>query len=156
MLGSMTPATIENFESGAIPLAEFNHRAHLTVAYEYLRRYPLEEATRRMCGAVRAYGRARNVPQTPTSGYHQTLTIAWMRVLASVMAAYGPEANAESFLAAHPHLESKVLLRLWYTRERMMSAEARAGWVEPDLAPLPRVEGAGGARGVAIRPEKKP
>jgi hypothetical protein len=135
----MTPVTIENFEQGVIPLGEFNHRAHLTVAYLYLREQPFEEATSRMIAAVKAYGRLNNIPQTATSGYHETLTVAWMRIVASVIAAYGPEAGPEEFLAAHPHLLSKVMLRLYYTRERIMSAEARAGWVEPDLAPLPRV-----------------
>jgi hypothetical protein len=135
----MTPITLATFESAAIPLADFNHRAHLTVAYLYLRAHPLEEATRRMKAGIRNFNAAHKVESTPTSGYHETLTVAWMRVLASVIAAYGPEKDAAAFFEAHPHLLSKVLLRLYYTRERIMSAEARAGWVEPDLSPLPTI-----------------
>jgi hypothetical protein len=135
----LTPITLENFESAAIPLAEFNHRAHLTVAYLYLRAHPLEEATRQMREGIHRFNAAHKVESTPTSGYHETLTVAWMRILAATMAGYGPEADAAAFFEAHPHLLSKVLLRLYYTRDRIMSAEARAGWVEPDLAPLPRI-----------------
>jgi hypothetical protein len=43
--------------------------------------------------------------------------------------------------AANPHLCAKTLLRLYYTRDRILTAEARAGFVEPDLAPLPPVAG---------------
>ena len=67
------------------------------------------------------------------------LTVAWMRVLAAVIAAYGPADSPGEFFSQHPHLSSKVLLRLYYTRPRIMSLEARRQWVEPDLAPLPRI-----------------
>jgi hypothetical protein len=137
------PLSLEAFESLSIPLAEWNHRAHLTVAYLLLREHGLEAAIDRMRRGVRRFNAHHGIESTPTQGYHETLTVAWMRVLASVMAAYGPGESADAFLDGHPHLSSKVMLRLYYTRPRIMSAGARHAWVEPDLAPLPRVLGAG-------------
>ena len=131
--------TLSAFESCSIPLAQWNHRAHLTVAYLLLREHGLEEATDRMCRGVQRYNAANNIRQTPTGGYHETLTIAWMRILHTTMGAYGPADGPDSFFEQHPHLLSKVLLRLFYSRERIMSDEARRGWVEPDLAPLPHL-----------------
>jgi hypothetical protein len=132
------PVTVETFDACTIPLAEWNHRAHLTVAYLLLRSHPLDEATRRMRTGVQKYNAYNNIPQTPTGGYHETLTVAWMHVLHATMSAYGHADTAGAFFDQHPHLLSKVMLRLYYTRPRIMSPEARYGWVEPDLAPLPR------------------
>jgi hypothetical protein len=35
-------------------------------------------------------------------------------------------------------LNEKRVLRLFYSRDRIMSAEAKATFIAPDLAPLPR------------------
>lgn len=133
------PITIEAFESCHIPLAAWNHLAHLNVAYLLLRAGPtLELATERMCRGVQRFNAANGIEQTPTGGYHHTLTVAWMRIVDTTMVVYGPAEGPEAFLAQHTHLHSKVLLRLFYSRPRIMSPEARHEWVEPDLAPLPR------------------
>jgi hypothetical protein len=129
--------TLEAFEACSIPLADWNHRAHLTIAYLLLRQHPLEEATDRMRRGVQRFNLAKGIEQTPTGGYHETLTVAWMRVLHTTIGAYGGASGPEEFFAQHPHLLSKVMLRLFYTRPRIMSSEARYGFVEPDLAPLP-------------------
>lgn len=60
-----------------------------------------------------------------------------MRILHTTITVYGPADGPDDFFTQHPHLLSKVLLRLFYSRSRIMSPEARAAWVEPDLAPLP-------------------
>jgi hypothetical protein len=129
--------TLPNFERHSIPLDKWNHRAHLTIAYLLLRQFPLDEAADRMRRGVMAYNAAHGIEVTPTQGYHETLTLAWMRVLHTTMTVYGPASDPEEFFQQHPHLLSKVMLRLFYSRPRIMSSEARFGWVEPDLAPLP-------------------
>ena len=138
MIQTMCAITLNNFEICAIPLEQWNHRAHLTIAYLLLRAYPLEEATDRMGTGIQKYNAAHGIEQTPTGGYHETLTAAWMRVLHATMTVYGHADSAEQFFDQHPHLLSKVMLRLFYSRARIMCDQARYGWVEPDLAPLPR------------------
>jgi hypothetical protein len=132
------PITIENFERLEIPLAEWNHRAHLTVAYQMLREFGLDAAIDRIRRGLKAFIAHHGIETTPTQGYHETLTVAWMRMLHTTMTVYGPADSAEQFLEQHPHLLSKVMLRLFYSRPRIMSEAARYGWVEPDLAPLPK------------------
>jgi hypothetical protein len=132
-----TPVNFDNFEQGLIPLDEFNHHAHVSVAYELLSRFPIDMAIERMRTAIHAYNAHHNVEQTQTSGYHESLTIAWMRIIHCVMAMQGPAAGADAFLEQNPFLLCRTLLRLYYSRERIMSWDARTGWVEPDLAPLP-------------------
>ena len=131
------PITLDAFERCAIPLEQFNHRAHVTVACLYLREFPLEQATNRMRRGIHAFNAAHKVQSTPTSGYHETLTVAWMRVVHSTMRTHGQGLSIPEFLEQNPFLLCRTLLRLYYSKDRIMSAEARRQWVEPDLAPLP-------------------
>jgi hypothetical protein len=55
------------------------------------------------------------------------------------MAAH-PCEDFEALLCLHPALLDKALPRRHYSAERLDSGTARAGWVEPDLAPLPCVD----------------
>jgi hypothetical protein len=47
------------------------------------------------------------------------------------------EDDFEAFLAAHPRLLERDLLRAHYLRERLFGEAARAAFVEPDLLTLP-------------------
>ncbi|HZW11007.1 MAG TPA: hypothetical protein VFF69_13980 [Phycisphaerales bacterium] len=128
---------IAAFEARAIPLGAWNHRAHLTIAYLYLREHGLAGAIERMRRGIQAFNAAAGVADTPTSGYHETLTVAWLRVIDTMMRIHGPGAGPDEFLESQPYLLNRLLLRLFYSRPRIMSEEAKKAFVEPDLAPLP-------------------
>src|SRR5829696_2797906 len=67
------------FERGEIPPAAFDHRAHVRVAWVYLREAgSLEDATVRMRDAIKRFAAAANAAQK----YHETITVLWMRLLA--------------------------------------------------------------------------
>jgi hypothetical protein len=131
-------AFLTAFESVAIPLTEWNHRAHLRVAYLYLDRFPLEEAITRIRAGIQAYNAAQGIQDGPERGYHETLTQMWMRILHGLRTSVGPEAGFDAFVERHPYLLVRLLGRLYYTRERMMSERAKREFVEPDLTPFPR------------------
>ncbi|NND03432.1 MAG: hypothetical protein HKN91_11650 [Acidimicrobiia bacterium] len=67
---------------------------------------------------------------TAYSGYHETLTIYY---IAAVFEADAP--NPEALLDERT-CDRMAALRHWQ-RETLFTPEARAGWVEPDVAPLP-------------------
>jgi hypothetical protein len=136
---------LNTFEACRWPMERWHHREHIKLAYLYLRRYPLDEAAARVSAGIRAHNAAHNVPEGLTSGYHETMTRAWLRLVHVTMCEYGPEESADAFYERHPELSQKKTLRLFYSRERFMSAEAKAGFVEPDLAPLSQSKRAGGA-----------
>ncbi|MCC7389246.1 MAG: hypothetical protein IT431_10805 [Phycisphaerales bacterium] len=139
----MGPITIEAFERCEIAREAWTHRAHLTVAYLYLREHGLEGATDRMRRGIRALNAALKVPEAIDSGYHETLTVAWLRILDAMMQTHGPGAGPDEFLDAQPYLLNRLLLRLYYSRGRIMSERAKREFVEPDLGVLPRVPGGG-------------
>lgn len=134
-------AWVARFEACEIPLEEWNHRAHLRVAWTYLRRHGLEEATKRMRAGILRFNASKGVPDGLDQGYHETLTVAWLRILDAMMRVNGPEADAAAFFEKHTQLHSKALLRLFYSRDRFLTREAKQRFVEPDLAPLPRPPG---------------
>ena len=135
---------LDAFESQSLPFDQWTHRAHVKVAYLYLRSHPFPEALTRMRRGIKAYNAANNVPESPTSGYNETTTHAFLHLIAATIAAYGgvfPTETADAFCDAHPQLMTRHVLRLFYSPQQRMHPLAKTQFVEPDLAPLPKRNG---------------
>ena len=75
---------------------------------------------------------------TPSSGYHETITAAYVTLIAAFLDACPPDlplGGRVDRLLASP-LAGRDILFSFYSRERLLSTDARARWVEPDLGPL--------------------
>jgi hypothetical protein len=135
------------FGDCSLPCVEWTHRAHLTVGLWTLREHLADEALRRIRAGIQRYNAACGVVTTPTRGYHETITCFYMRVIGHYLSTV---ANCTDWLAVTNGLldqyGSPDLPFAYYTRERLMSPEARAAWVEPDLRVL---ADAGGARAIS-------
>jgi hypothetical protein len=129
---------LQQFESTAWSVQEWHHRQHVKVAYLYLRRFPLEAASTRIRERIKAFNAAKQLAESWSSGYHETMTQAWLRLVYFTLCEYGPADDAERFYEQHPELWGKQVLRFYYTRERFMSAEGKAEFLEPDITPLPQ------------------
>ncbi len=129
------------FESCSLPFSQWTHRAHVKVAYLYLKAYPFDQAMERIRQHIKAYNAANNRPEGPTMGYNETTTRAFLHLVDVTIRAYGeyfPTTDADSFCDAHPQLMTRNVLRLFYSPERRVHPEAKTRFIEPDLAPLPR------------------
>jgi len=131
-------AFLRRFESGDFTAEEWHHREHLKAAYLYLLRLPYDAALDRMRAGLKALNGAQDVPETPDRGYHETLTQGWMRLVHCALCESGPAESADAFLDQHTQLLAKRALLFFYSRDRIISWEAKANFLEPDLAPLPR------------------
>jgi hypothetical protein len=92
-----------------------------------------------MRGLIRRYNEATHTPNTDSSGYHHSITVASLRAAAWHLAAQGPSAPLHGVLAAlmaSAQGRSDWLLAHW-RRETLFSVAARREWVAPDLVPLP-------------------
>lgn len=127
------------FEACTIPASKWGHREHIKVAYLYLSRYPYEESLARFRRGVKALNTAHKVEESLTRGYHETITQAWLRLVAFATKSFGAAESADAFFEDHPELWQSKTLRLFYSRERLMSAQAKAEFVEPDLTAFPSV-----------------
>ncbi len=129
---------IRGFESGALPRPQWDHRAHLTIACWYLVCYPEPEAARRIREGIQRYNKAAGIVTTRENGYHETMTVFWIRMVKSFLR----EATLECSLVGlintlADRYGNKNLPFEYYSRDRLMSWEARMNWIEPDLKPLP-------------------
>lgn len=123
------------FETRAIDALP--HRAHIKVAYLYLRRYPLDEAVLKVRIGLQALAVAWNAPVDDLEhGYHETITEAWVRLVHLTLSNGGAAESADAFCDRHPKLMQKNHLHLFYSPERLKTWEAKRGFVEPDLTPL--------------------
>ena len=133
-------ATIRNlvakFESCTLLGYEWTHEAHLIVAAVYAleSHNPLEEIRTRIQALNSYFG----IDQTPSRGYHETLTVAWMRILGhSIRQLPAGASFAERINHAVDANLDKSVISTYYSRELLMSPAARHGFVEPDGQPLP-------------------
>ncbi len=121
-----------------LPKAEWTHAAHFAAAVWVLRHGDPDA----MGDLIRRYNEATGTANTDCSGYHETITHASLRGAKSVLDGF-PEGTSLDVVAnallASPLGRSDWLLRHW-SREVLFSAEARRGWIEPDLMPLPYPE----------------
>src|SRR5436305_2102248 len=129
---------LAEYEALTWPEAEWHHREHVRLAYLYLRQLPFDAAMQKVRASLQAYNAKHNVPETLERGYHETLTFGWMKLVECALLEYGPSETADAFLDKHTQLLSRRALLLFYSRDRLMSWDAKRVFVEPDLAPLPR------------------
>jgi hypothetical protein len=127
------------FEHRTLPKPEWTHRAHLTMGLWYSAHLPSRAALDAMRAGILRLNAAHGVVSTPTSGYHETITRCYLRLIREFDRRAWAEGDgwhqrANRLLAA---LGERDLLLEYYSRERLMSPAARAGWLEPDLRPLP-------------------
>lgn len=128
---------IEEFEACTLPRCKWDHYAHLTVALWYLRHYSEPEATNYIRDRIQQYNLAKGIKTTKDSGYHETITLFWIQIVRrylSLLAAntsFVDIANGLIESCGNPHLPFE-----YYSRERLMSWDARISWSEPDLKPL--------------------
>ncbi|WP_437323672.1 N-acetyltransferase family protein [Sorangium sp. So ce381] len=120
-------------EDAAIAQRDFSHARHLLLALHYVRSHGPEGALARMRSALQAF----NARHPPTYGYHETITAAWLTLVAGHAAEHGGAAVHDLAEGLLDRYRSSKALFAHYSRARLLSDDARAAFVAPDLAPLP-------------------
>ena len=110
--------------------ATFPHREHVRMAFEMLKRHDFPETVLHFSRTLRAMAEKVGRPEA----FHQTITIAFLSLIAERLEAGGAEDFA-AFAQANPDLLDKTLLARWYRPERLASAAARRTFLLPDAAP---------------------
>jgi transketolase len=128
---------LTQFESTAWPLANWHHRQHIKVAYLYLRRFPFEQAMVHIRERIKAYNAAKQLPDALLSGYHETMTQAWLHLVYFALCEGGAAESADAFYEQHPELWGKKILRFFYSAV-FVTPEAKATFIPPDRTPFPK------------------
>jgi hypothetical protein len=133
-------ADIEHIARGLIdrtlPKREWTHAAHFAAAL-WLLRDRADAAFRDMPPLIRAYNESTGVANTDSTGYHETITLASLRLARAWLAERRviPLHAALAELLTGPYGRSDWLLAYW-SKERLFSVPARRAWLDPDLRPF--------------------
>lgn len=126
------------FRDCTLPKEEWTHLAHLRVGAWHVHHFGGTEALARLRAGIRRLNDSHGTPNSADSGYHETITVAYVRLIEQLFAGLDPGlplARRIEILTAGPLGERLALFRFW-SRDLLLSARARAEWVPPDLAPL--------------------
>ncbi len=124
------PDELARFEAGDVSPEQFDHEAHVRVAWLMLGETDLDDCLRRYPRALRRITERLGVPEK----FHATLT-GFLLLLIAERRANLPDAGWLAFRAANPDLltASGDLLRRHYSPDRLASALARRQFLAPDL-----------------------
>jgi hypothetical protein len=137
---------LRGFESGTLPKAEWTHGAHVAAAAYYLHGSAQDGAYDTAYTSVlpvirlriQSFNLAVGGANTATSGYHETLTRFWLRVVVGFLCERRPGSGLEAARQAVGEFgEQRALHSLYYSGDVVKDSKARLGWREPDLLPLP-------------------
>ena len=134
-ISSEDAAFRQAFEMGGVLPAQFDHRAHVRLAYVYLVEHAPEAASARMASGLQAFLQRHGLPGTK---YHETLTRAWVLAVRHFMERSPGMDSADALVARHPELLDSKIMLTHYSAAVLFSAEARSTFVEPDASPIPR------------------
>ena len=124
---------VAEFESCRLPAEHFHHADHVRLAWIYLGLMSEPQAAARMAKSIQRFAAHAGKPEK----FHFTMTRAWIRLVAAAREITPSAGSFIEFAAAHPHLLHKDWLLKHYSEERLECPTSRAGWLEPDLIPLP-------------------
>lgn len=135
--GWPTSAELENlitrFDTATLTKPEWTHLAHLAVGTWHVHRYGPERALERLRAGILRMNDAHGTPNTDTEGYHETITRAYVVLIDRFIAGRRSSTAAECARALlADSLSERNALLAYYSKELLMSAEARRVWKEPD------------------------
>lgn len=122
---------VRQFEIGRWPYEHWTHRAHLALGAWALRRWAFDDAVIYVRQAIQRYNRTTGDP----NGYHETLTLFFMRKIHAFLNNWPADASVWEAVSRLAAICGKDAMSAHYSPERLWSAEARRTWLEPDLKP---------------------
>ena len=122
------------FESCTVPPSQFNHEAHVRLAYIYLVESGVEPAVQRMREGLLNFIEHNGIPR---SKFHETITRAWVLAVRHFMDK-SSSTSFQDFIAKNQVLLDSKIMLTHYSASVLFSSDARESFVEPDLDPIPR------------------
>lgn len=126
---------VRAFESCELAGASFHHADHVRVTWIYVCRFGESTATERVITGIRRFAAHNGSPKK----FHFTQTCAWVRLIAAAQRKSADVRNFVEFIEAHLELLDPNAIARYYSKSLLDTPAGRAGWVEPDVSPLPSV-----------------
>ncbi len=121
------------WEARTLPKAEWTHAAHVAICAFYTAEFGAVDALRRMREGIPLYNEAVGGQNTEDSGYHETLTCLWAKIVANFMALGQFATRCAAVSAAVQRFgQERKLHEAFYTYDVVTDRRARREWVPPD------------------------
>ena len=128
---------LATFEGCRLPRTEWTHAAHLLTGACYVHSLGQDAALNKMRECVRIHNESVGTQNSETSGYHETITVMWIRLLDGLRREAEPISRAEfAALAVERFAGRRDIFREYYDFDLVASTEARLQWVAPTLKAL--------------------
>jgi hypothetical protein len=139
----VSDAAVERVGEGLLardlPRDEWTHEAHLAATNYLLLRHPEIDLDKELPGLIRRYNESVGGVNSETEGYHDTITRVFLHGVRLFLD--GADVREPLHELVNELLLSPMGRRDWplrfYSRERLLSAEARRTFIPSDLAALP-------------------
>lgn len=130
----------EDLLARTLPRSDWTHEAHLAACLYLLTMRPDIDVDADIAAIIADYNESVGGVNDDTQGYHDTITRAFVAGVRLFLRDRRGErlADAVNSLLASPMGRRDWPLR-FYSPERLMSVEARRGFVPPDVALLPQI-----------------
>ena len=129
----------EGLLARTLPREEWTHEAHLAATTYLALKHPKIDLDAELRGIISRYNESVGGVNSDTEGYHDTITHAYLRGIRLFLEEADvthPIHDLVNELLMSPMGRRDWPLRFW-SKERLMSVEARRSWLEPDLAAMP-------------------
>ena len=127
------------FLARTLPKPEWTHEAHLATTTWLLLRRPDIDVDRELPDLIRRYNESVGGVNSDSEGYHETITRAFLTGVRLFLIEAHPDEPLHVLI--NELLLSPMGLRDWplrfYSRDRLLSVDARRAFIPPDLAALP-------------------
>jgi hypothetical protein len=129
----------EGFLARSLPREEWTHEAHLATTTWLLLRHREIDLDAELPGLIRRYNESVGGVNSDSEGYHETITRVFLhgvRLFLSEADQREPLHELVNALLLSP-MGRRDWPLLFYSRERLMSVEARRTFVPPNLTAMP-------------------
>ena len=129
---------VNQFETCRLPREKWTHEAHFVMALWYCSHQPIPLAMQSIREGIKKYNISVGGANTDESGYHETITVFYIRTIISYLLKNNPTDGFEQKLARlfqQPFLSKDFPLQ-YYSKALLMSKEARKEWIPPDIKAL--------------------
>jgi hypothetical protein len=128
---------VEGFNNKSLPKEEWTHEAHLITGIWHLKNFAKYDALCRLRSGIIAYNLSVGGKNTGSNGYHETITAFWVEVISQFVEQHknlNYEQLCNTFL--NSGLSKRHYPYVFYTKEFLMSTQARAYYHAPNVQPV--------------------
>lgn len=128
---------VRQFIDKTLPKEVWTHEAHLRVGLWHVTNFGAAEAMALLRQRIRAYNESVGGTNTDSSGYHETITQLYVKVIDEFLATANRTQSIDALaMQLIEQFGQRDLPLKYYSRELLFSTQARLNWIEPDLCSI--------------------